>query len=440
MQVALGHSFNYRSPIHILRLPKDAYYFSLYREEHFCLTMNPAMRVLLIDTTSAMGGAQWSLLELATRFARHDIQVEAAVPAGPLADKLCAAGIRVHQTPLFRPRRQAALLATIRRLTAMAKFWWRLLGIARASQAEVLYANSLAAALIASFLPLRRPLVWHVRDLRLPVEAAQRVARHAQRIVAASQAIDELLCELLPRDTLGRIKLVVNGIDVARFAPADRGAARRALGLPEGVPVVGMLAHMVPWKRHDLFLKMAARIKASRPDVRFIMAGQDLFGEHASWVARLHQQAREMKLESAMLWLDQAGDTAPVIAAMDVLVHPPSDEPFGRVLCEAMAMQVPVVAVDKAGPAGIVADGETGLLALRREPDELAARVLELLADPARAERMGAAGRGRVVARFNVDRTVAEAATVCRNALTEYQADHARASRRPRKPLFLDLD
>lgn len=395
------------------------------------------MRVLLIDTASVMGGAQWSLLELAARFAGHDIQLDVAVPAGPLADKLSAAGLRVHLVPPFRPRRQAASTATFSRLAAAVKFWWRLLRIARATRAEVLYANSLPAALAASWLPLRRPLIWHVRDLRLPIRAAQWIARQSQNVIAASHAIDEMLCEMLPRDTRGRIKLVVNGIDTARFAPADRAAARQALGLPADVPVVGMLAHLVPWKRHDVFLQVAERVRAKRPDTRFIVAGQDLFGEHASWITRLHAQAQRAKLEPALLWLDDLAEPARMLAALDALVHPPTDEPFGRILCEAMAMGVPVVAIDKAGPASTVADGETGLLAVQRDPDQLAAKVLELLADPARATRMGVAGRQRVQALFNADRTAAEAAVVCRNALAEYRADHAREPRPSRAQLFL---
>lgn len=398
------------------------------------------MHVLLIDTASVMGGAQWSLLDLAIRFARHDIQVEAAVPVGPLAEKLSAAGIRVHLTKTFRPQRQISPAARVKKFASMVAYWWRLWGIIRASKAEVLYANSLAAALIASFLPLRRPLIWHVRDLRLPVEATQRVAVQTQRIIAASQAIDEMLCEVLPRVALSRVRMVVNGIDTVRFTPADRQAARLALGLPNGVPVIGMLAHKAPWKRHDVFLKVAERIKARRPDTCFIVAGQDLFGEHASWVAQLHTQAQQLKLGAAVLWLDQVDDVRSVIAALDVLVHTPADEPFGRALCEAMAMQVPVVAVDKAGPASIVIDGETGLLASQCNSEELASMVLSLIEDPERCVRMGMAGRKRVLAEFNIDRTVAEVAVVCREALAEYRTDHMREPRKARRRMYLGLN
>jgi glycosyltransferase involved in cell wall biosynthesis len=88
-----------------------------------------------------------------------------------------------------------------------------------------------------------------------------------------------------------------------------------------------------------------------------------------------------------------------------------------------MAMQVPVVAMDKAGPSSIVADCETGLLAVRPDADDLATKALELLADPDRARRMGVAGRKRVLQQFNADRTAAEAAAVCREALAEYRAE-----------------
>lgn len=385
------------------------------------------MRVLLIDTVSGMGGAQWSLLELATRFVRQGIKTCAAVPEGPLADRLRAAGVEIYITPVFRPHRKALILGVSRSSYASLRLGWRLWRIARACKAEVLYANSLSGAYVASYLPLSRPLIWHVRDLRFPRNPVLRVTNRARRMIAASQAIDELLCDQLPRECLSRIRLVVNGVDTKRFVPADRTAARQALGLPAGVPVVGMLAHLVPWKRHDVFLQVAERVKARYPEARFILAGEDLFREHAAWVSRLRAQAQKAKLESSLLWLDRVEDSSRVIAALDVLVHPPADEPFGRVLCEAMAMEVPVVAVDKAGPAGIVADCETGLLAARPAPEELAAKALELLGDPARAVRMGTSGRRRVLAQFDADRTATEAAAVCRDALDEHHAEHPRA-------------
>ena len=75
---------------------------------------------------------------------------------------------------------------------------------------------------------------------------------------------------------------------------------------------------------------------------------------------------------------------------LDVLVAPSRQEPFGTVLAEAMAAGTPVVATRVGGLAEVVADGVTGRLVDARRPDELAAAVLEVLAD---RERMGAAAR-----------------------------------------------
>jgi glycosyltransferase involved in cell wall biosynthesis len=91
------------------------------------------------------------------------------------------------------------------------------------------------------------------------------------------------------------------------------------------------------------------------------------------------------------------------MSAADIMVHPAEHEPFGRVLIEAMACGLPVVATRTGGPREIVEDGETGLLVDVRSPDSLAQAIRTLHVDAALRQAMGERARLRARERFGCE-------------------------------------
>jgi len=106
-------------------------------------------------------------------------------------------------------------------------------------------------------------------------------------------------------------------------------------------------------------------------------------------------------------WLGFRDDVPDLLRLSDLLVLSSIDEPFGRVIVEAMAAELPVVATNAGGVPEIVVDGETGLLVPAGEDEPLAEAILEMLGDPGRARKMAVAGRQRALEKFDV-RRVAE--------------------------------
>jgi glycosyltransferase involved in cell wall biosynthesis len=379
------------------------------------------MRVLLVETISELGGGQWSLLELASQLQRDGVDVLASVPRGPLQTRLKDAGIPVASIPSFRARRKplalfAQLLTGANEAAQIRKTAWLF-------QPDVIHTNSITAGMLSLPLARGRAFICHVRDLRFPVKPMIQIARQARRIVAASDAIDSSLSEFLRGSSRSRLVRVVNGIDIGRFAPCDPAQARHACGLPAGVPVIGMVAHLTPWKRHEVFIEMACQIAQKRPDAHFVIVGRDLLGEHKPYRKTLRQLVTSRGLDAAFHWLEEVGDVREALQAMDVLVHPPHDEPFGRVLCEAMAMRRPVVAVRQNGPATIVEHGVSGLLVSVPNPESFARAVFQLLDNPEQAGAMGEAGRKRVIDRFNITRTASQMRAVYQAAVNEFDLE-----------------
>ncbi len=371
------------------------------------------MRVLWVDLISELGGAQYSLLEVCGGLAACGVEVVAAVPQGPLFDRLSAKGIPVFPvSPVRASRRGWGLFSTAAKLMRAPS---TVCQIIRAVKPDIVHANSLPAFLASRKTFSHIPLVWHVRDLRLPVVIARDAAKKASRIIAASEAIDEYLVEILSPRILGRIRVVRNGIDPACAAAVSRAAARQRFGLPAEAPVVGMVAHLIPWKRHDAFIMAAAEIRRRRPDVHFALVGRNLFNEHARWASQLEKMVDQAGLADAFHWFTACDDAAQILPAFDVLLHPALGEPFGRVLCEAMAASVPVIAAESGGPCTIIEQGVSGILVGGGEPFRMAEEALGLLAEPARAAALAAAGRTRVLSQFTV-------AKVCEHLAKEYRA------------------
>jgi glycosyltransferase involved in cell wall biosynthesis len=100
------------------------------------------------------------------------------------------------------------------------------------------------------------------------------------------------------------------------------------------------------------------------------------------------------------------------MAAADLFAMPSLGEPFGLVYLEAMAMGLPVVALDSGGTPEVVEHGVTGLLSQPGDASQLTTNLLTLLADPERRKNMGDAGRRRVEAYFATPRMAADTSAV----------------------------
>ena len=380
------------------------------------------MHVLWVDLISELGGAQHSLLEVCGSLPAAGVDVVTAVPKGPLFDRLSKNGIPVFPvSPLRASKRGWGLFTTAAKLLRAPS---TVSQIIRAVKPDIIHTNSLPAFLAARQTFSHIPIVWHVRDLSLPVLIARDAAKKASRIIAASEAIDEYLVGILSPRVLGRIRVIRNGIDPARYACGDKEDARRRFGLPAKGPVIGMIAHLIPWKRHDAFIQAAQEIRRQRPEAQFAVVGRDLFNEHARWVSQLERMVTQAGLDGAFHWIKTCDDAAEILPAFDLLLHPALREPFGRVICEAMAAAVPVIAAESCGPASIIRQNVTGILVREGNPQRMAEEALALLANPAHAVALGTAGRNGILNQFTTDKVCAQLAKEYRALLAATSVGH----------------
>lgn len=179
------------------------------------------------------------------------------------------------------------------------------------------------------------------------------------------------------------------GADVAR------NGENVNLQLPPGVPVVGIVGRLQPWKGQDRLLHAQALLHARGQRFHTVVVGGDAYGLSPQYARSLPRLIDRLGLGDAVTLTGQVPDAGPYIERMDVLVNASEPEPFGIVLLEGMARAIPVVAVAAGGPAEFIEHRRTGMLADSGEPAALADALGPLLHSAALRHEIGAAGRER---------------------------------------------
>jgi glycosyltransferase involved in cell wall biosynthesis len=182
---------------------------------------------------------------------------------------------------------------------------------------------------------------------------------------------------------------------VAAGSPLPSPTEPASLELPTGVPVVGLVGRLQPWKGQDRMLKAQALLRERGHEFHLLIVGGDSYNLSPEYASSLGALTRELGLEDSVTMTGQVPDAGPYIERMDVLVNASDPEPFGIVLLEGMARGVAVAAVNSGGPSEFIDDGETGVLARSGAPQDLADALERVLASPELRRRLGDAGLQR---------------------------------------------
>lgn len=362
------------------------------------------MRIMMAIPSLERGGAESQFVRLANGLRRrgHRVCVVALGAGGPLEAEL-----EGPAPVLLGKASRLDLPATLARLAALAL----------RERPELYYGFLPLPNILGAALRTLRPglrLAFGLRASDTNLADCGPAARIITGLETAASALAHLVvcnsgagrAQALARGMAARkLRVVRNGIDTARFRP-DRAqglALRRAWGVPESAPLVGLAARLDPVKDHPGFLRAAALAAQARTDLRFVCVG----GGPEGYAGELRAQACGLGLGDRLAWAGSLADMPGAYNALDLLCLSSScGEGFPNVLGEAMACGIPCASTD-VGDAALVV-GSAGAVAPRRDPAALAGAMLGLLARLEReGQALGRACRERVEAEFSLERMVA---------------------------------
>jgi len=241
---------------------------------------------------------------------------------------------------------------------------------------------------------------------------SRRQCNDMHRLVLPSRA----MLQVLRRYGVGTDAAVIpTGIELEAFSTGDGERFRRTHNIPPERPLLIYVGRVAHEKNITFLLRVVAHLRQSVPDVLLVIAGE---GPARS---ALEQTARQLGITENLLfvgYLSRTRELQECYRAGDLFVFASRTETQGLVLLEAMALGVPVVSTAVMGTRDVLQEGAGALVAPESEP-EFAARVREVLDDPALRQRLSSSAR-RYAARWSAGRLAEDLITLYGELLEEW--------------------
>ena len=330
--------------------------------------------IAILNPISHLGGAEISLLELLNR-SREYFQFHLIIPEeGPLKKKAEEAGIKVWEirwpkeiTQLGERNKKVSIIKFIKARIKVHTLAKKLALLLHNINAEILITNGIKCHIIGAISSKKYqiPLLWYMRDglegRKISLKALNYYSSKCSTAIAISNFIAGEARQFLPRTV--PIHVLYNIVNLNKFQPGLLHPFD--LFKKDGEIWYGMIGAITPLKGQDLFLEAAKRVLNVFPNSRFIIVGTNFYKTESSltYEKDLQLQAQFHPLKDRVNFLGFRNDIPQILSTFDVLVQPNrGPEGLGRSVIEAMACGVPVLAVDRWGPAELVKDFQTGIL------------------------------------------------------------------------------
>jgi glycosyltransferase involved in cell wall biosynthesis len=194
-----------------------------------------------------------------------------------------------------------------------------------------------------------------------------------------------------------KITVIHSGIELDKFqeyTSAEKRKLKKEIGLPGDSFVLGTAGRLVPVKGPEFLIKASQTILSEHPRTYFVFAGDGPLKED------LEKKATEAGVKKNIFFPGWRDDIVRILAAFDVFCLPSLNEGMGRVLVEAMAHGIPIVASDVGGIPDLVIHGKNGFLVPPKNPEELAKHIQILIQNEDERRKMGEAGK-KMAQRFS---------------------------------------
>ncbi len=351
-------------------------------------------KILFINHTSNISGAERSLLEILSCLDKSRWQPIVIAPPGLLINEIDKLGIEYITEEFPELKKPVNILDLFQIFIKLQKSKSNVLSIINDILPDVIHANTTRAMMLTPKTTI--PVIWHIRDFALPCIITRSLYANATRIAVISDYIENDYIRKM-RVNSSKFFYLPPSVDTDIFVPGINKSFRDKHCLPADVPLIGMVAQFVDWKRHHLFLDALENI-SSRP-WHAVLAGAT-FNSNDEYMQSIADRLKLPPLLGRVNVINWVDNCQEFYQAIDISVLTSKNEPFGRVVIESMACGVPVVAVDEGGPREIIRKGDTGML-VESNAIAIASAINYLLDNQEKIEKMTTEARKYVIDNYN---------------------------------------
>jgi glycosyltransferase involved in cell wall biosynthesis len=347
-------------------------------------------KIAVLCAIPDLGGAEISLLELVARL-RQRYEFHLIVPAeGALKSRAEQAGARVRilswPASLMRTgetSRRPSATQLLRSAFSVRLFVRELSGILRDIQPSAFITNASKAHVLGALAsrPKGVPLIWYMRDGLEQRPLSRRLLALLSRRCDFAICISRYVADQVRRHVSPALptNIVYNIIDLDAFRPGSPPPADLSKGKDE--IWFGVIGPITPLKGHDIFIDAAEKVAKRLSNAVFVIVGMNPYATQpgTEYEEHLRRRVAGSVIRDRVKFLGHRNDIPNILSRLDALVQPNrGPEGLGRSVLEAMACAVPVVTVNRWGPAEVVQDGRSGLLFPPLDSDALAERMAAL--------------------------------------------------------------
>ncbi|MCM1129612.1 MAG: glycosyltransferase [Alistipes senegalensis] len=344
------------------------------------------MKILHVESGKHFYGGARQVAYIISELAKQGINNVLACPTGADIARETAHCAVVHEMPMKGD-------ADIGMIT-------RLMAVIRSEHPDIVHLHSRRGADIWGGIAARltrTPCVLSRRvdnpEAKWAVSLKYRLYHH---VITISEAIRQvLLSEGLPPE---KVTCVRSAVDAAPYLhPVDHQAFQTTFGLPAGALTIGIVAQLIPRKGHRYLIEAVHTLSQEYPFLRVLCFGQ------GPLLTQLESAVREKGLSAIIRFTGFRTDLPKWLGGLDILAHPADMEGLGVSLLQASAAAVPIVTTRAGGLPEAVQDGVTGLLVEPGNIPALTGALRQLITDASLRQKLGTAGRQRILADFSIE-------------------------------------
>ena len=362
------------------------------------------MKILQIVPELNVGGVETGTLDLSKYLVRLGHKSVVVSAGGSLVKELEAGGAK-HYT----------LGVNKKSIISIFKLIPKLAQIIKNEEIDIVHARSRVPAWIAYFACRQTKAVFIVTcHGYYKKHLFSVVMGWAKRVIVLSNVIARHMIEdfSVPHD---RIKLVPRSVDLEKFKFLDPKEKRKETFN------VGIIGRITPLKGHLHFIKAMARISRVIPRLKIWIVGDAPLSKEA-YKEEVQVLVRRLGLWHCTEFLGTQRDIPGILAHLDLVVlATTTHEAFGRVVVEAQAAGVPVVATKVGGVIDIIEDGKNGILVPPADHKSMAEAILRIFKDADLAKELAEKAYLKVKEKYNLELMVKNTLDVYRNALSNFK-------------------